>query len=191
MALTALKDITVTSTDGKIILNAAREIWIGAGGSYIKISAEGIDNVSPGQILERCASWEKQGAIGAQRQKQTFFESQKPLLYSQQLILDEALHKPDGVATLTQYIFIDQTGAILGSGTIDENGKTLRAFTDSPQQIKAVLDLNQGKWTTLTYKDPFPISSNETDKTDAGVFDYADHEKSDDSDECSDRSTET
>jgi type VI secretion system secreted protein VgrG len=77
MALAALKDITISSTDGKVILTAAKEVWLGAGGSYIRINANGIENATPGPILERCASWEKQGAMGASRQKQEFFESQR------------------------------------------------------------------------------------------------------------------
>jgi type VI secretion system secreted protein VgrG len=61
MALAALKDLTITSTDGKIILNAAKEIWIGAGGSYIQINGSGIINGSPGPILEKGASWDVPG----------------------------------------------------------------------------------------------------------------------------------
>ncbi|MFL9967093.1 DUF2345 domain-containing protein, partial [Paraburkholderia sediminicola] len=61
MALAALKDLTITSTDGRIILNAAKEIWIGAGGSYIQINGSGITNGSPGSILEKGASWDVPG----------------------------------------------------------------------------------------------------------------------------------
>ncbi|MEX3958333.1 type VI secretion system Vgr family protein [Trinickia sp. EG282A] len=57
----ALKDITITSTDGRIVLSAEKEIWIGAGGSYIKITADGIENGTSGQIVEKCASWDKPG----------------------------------------------------------------------------------------------------------------------------------
>ncbi len=62
MSLAALKDLKITSTDGKLILSAAKEVWIGAGGSYIKINATGIENGTPGDIREKCASWDKQGA---------------------------------------------------------------------------------------------------------------------------------
>jgi type VI secretion system secreted protein VgrG len=62
MSLTAAKDFAITSTDGKLILSASKEVWIGAGGSYIKITAQGIENGTPGDIRERCASWNKQGA---------------------------------------------------------------------------------------------------------------------------------
>ncbi|WP_211619434.1 DUF2345 domain-containing protein, partial [Paraburkholderia domus] len=61
MALAALKDITISSTDGRLVLTAAKEVWIGAGGSYIRINAERIENGTPGDILEKCAYWGKQG----------------------------------------------------------------------------------------------------------------------------------
>ncbi|MFL9919660.1 type VI secretion system Vgr family protein [Paraburkholderia fungorum] len=63
MELAALKDVTITSTDGKLILSAAKEVWIGAGGSYIKINASRIENGTPGDILEKCASWDKVDAV--------------------------------------------------------------------------------------------------------------------------------
>lgn len=59
MVLTALKDLTITSTNGKLVLSAAKEVWIGAGGSYIKINGACIENSTPGDILEKCASWDK------------------------------------------------------------------------------------------------------------------------------------
>jgi type VI secretion system secreted protein VgrG len=61
MALAALKDLTISSTDGRIVLTAAKEIWLGAGGSYIQINGGGIINGSPGPILERGASWDVPG----------------------------------------------------------------------------------------------------------------------------------
>ena len=62
MALSALNDVTITSANGKLILSADKEIWIGAGGSYIRITADTIENGTSGQILEKCASWDKTGA---------------------------------------------------------------------------------------------------------------------------------
>ncbi|WP_454871991.1 type VI secretion system Vgr family protein [Paraburkholderia xenovorans] len=58
MTLAALKDVTISSTDGKIIITAAKEVWIGAGGSYIQINGSGIINGSPGPILEKTALWD-------------------------------------------------------------------------------------------------------------------------------------
>ena len=65
MSLAALKDVSITSSSGRVVLSAEKEIWIGAGGSYIKISANGIENGTAGEIVEKCASWAKQGAASA------------------------------------------------------------------------------------------------------------------------------
>lgn len=63
MEISALKDLKICSVDGKLILAATKEIWIGAGGSYIKITPNGIENGTPGDILEKCASWDKPSAV--------------------------------------------------------------------------------------------------------------------------------
>ncbi len=59
LQLAALKDVTISSSDGKLVLTADKEVWIGAGGSYIRITGERIENVTPGDIFEKCASWDK------------------------------------------------------------------------------------------------------------------------------------
>jgi type VI secretion system secreted protein VgrG len=61
MMLAALKDFTITSSEGKLVLSADKEVWIGAGGSYIKITPDGIENGTTGKILEKCAAWDKPG----------------------------------------------------------------------------------------------------------------------------------
>ncbi|AIY40550.1 VgrG protein [Collimonas arenae] len=66
MLLTALKDLKITSVNGKLVLSADKEVWIGAGGSYIKIMPEGIENGTPGDIYEKCAVWSKEGAASMQ-----------------------------------------------------------------------------------------------------------------------------
>jgi type VI secretion system secreted protein VgrG len=62
MEISALKDLKISSVDGKLILAATKEVWIGAGGSYIKVTPNGIENGTPGDILEKCASWDKPSA---------------------------------------------------------------------------------------------------------------------------------
>jgi type VI secretion system secreted protein VgrG len=58
MGLAALKDFTITSTKGKIVISASKEVWIGAGGSYIQINGDGIIHGSPGPILAKGAWWD-------------------------------------------------------------------------------------------------------------------------------------
>lgn len=65
LEMSALKDLKICSVDGKLILAAAKEVWIGAGGSYIKVTPNGIENGTPGDILEKCASWDKPQATSS------------------------------------------------------------------------------------------------------------------------------
>ena len=65
MNLLAQLDVKVESATGRLILTAKQEVWMGAGGSYISIKAEGIENVTTGHILERCVSWDKPGGASA------------------------------------------------------------------------------------------------------------------------------
>ncbi len=67
-SLVGLQDVKIESADGRLILTAATEVWIGAGGSYIRIKGGLIENVTTGQILEKCGSWDKpSGASGTIR----------------------------------------------------------------------------------------------------------------------------
>lgn len=61
VSLVGLQDVKIESADGRLILTAAEEVWIGAGGSYIRIKGGLIENVTTGQILEKCGSWDKPG----------------------------------------------------------------------------------------------------------------------------------
>jgi len=66
MAFAALKDLTITSSEGRLILSAEKEIWIGTGGSYMRITGNRIENCTLGDVVERCASWDKTGPASMQ-----------------------------------------------------------------------------------------------------------------------------
>lgn len=70
MALSALKDLSIASVDGKLILSAKNEVWIGAAGSYIRINSTRIESGTPGDILEKGAAWQKR-APGSEIVKDT------------------------------------------------------------------------------------------------------------------------
>ncbi|RQH09899.1 type VI secretion system Vgr family protein [Paraburkholderia dinghuensis] len=61
VTMAGLEDVTVESSNGRVVITAAKEVWIGAGGSYISIKSGVIENVTTGQILEKCADWDKPG----------------------------------------------------------------------------------------------------------------------------------
>ncbi|WP_250474465.1 type VI secretion system Vgr family protein [Caballeronia sp. GAFFF1] len=176
IALTALKDVAVTSVNGKVVITASEEVWIGAGGSYIRINGTGIVNGSPGAILEKAAVWSKEAADGADQQTQTFFESQSERQYSQQIRVDETTLGPYN-DKLVKYYFQNEAGENLGVGNLDKQGSTLRIFTDSPTKIKSVLDVANGKWSVLKFSEPFIFEENRTDHPEAAVFDYDDHDE--------------
>ncbi|MGF6901139.1 type VI secretion system Vgr family protein [Paraburkholderia sp. GAS348] len=57
--MAALKDIKITSSNGKLILSAKDEVWIGAGGSYVRITPSNITNATPGEWIEKAVSFQK------------------------------------------------------------------------------------------------------------------------------------
>jgi type VI secretion system secreted protein VgrG len=59
--LAALKDLTVSSSEGRVVITAGKEVWVGANGSYLCLNNGGITLGTPGQILNKSASWEKDG----------------------------------------------------------------------------------------------------------------------------------
>lgn len=62
LSMLAQQDVTVESASGRLVLRAEKEMILNVGGSYIKITPDMIENGTSGQILEKCASWDKPGA---------------------------------------------------------------------------------------------------------------------------------
>lgn len=62
LTMLAQQDVTIESASGRLVLRAEKEMILNVGGSYIKITPDMIENGTSGQILEKCASWDKPGA---------------------------------------------------------------------------------------------------------------------------------
>lgn len=62
LTMLAQQDIMIESASGRVVLRAEKELILNVGGSYIKITPSLIENGTSGQILEKCASWDKPGA---------------------------------------------------------------------------------------------------------------------------------
>jgi type VI secretion system secreted protein VgrG len=133
MALAALKDLTITSTDGRVVITASKEVWIGAQGSYIKINGEGIANGTPGQILEKCASWNKSGPDSKRMPM--------PALFSSSGFFDEQIVLHDGngdVLPNTRYTLKKASGEIF-HGVTDAKGLTQRLYSESKEDFHIYL----------------------------------------------------
>uniref|UniRef100_UPI001300BBAD DUF2345 domain-containing protein n=1 Tax=Photorhabdus sp. CRCIA-P01 TaxID=2019570 RepID=UPI001300BBAD len=61
MGLEALKDITVSSHEGKVIISAKEEILLACGGGYIRIGKGQVESGAPDHIIQRGAVWQKFG----------------------------------------------------------------------------------------------------------------------------------
>ena len=61
MTLDALKDIRISSSEGKLIISAKQEIVLTSGGGYIRIADGVVECAAPDKIIQRAAVWQKFG----------------------------------------------------------------------------------------------------------------------------------
>lgn len=59
MLLDALKDIRISSSEGRILISAKNEIILTSGGRYIRIGDGTVECAAPDKIIERGAVWQK------------------------------------------------------------------------------------------------------------------------------------
>jgi type VI secretion system secreted protein VgrG len=118
MSLAAHKDVTVTS-GAKLQLAAAEEIWLCAGGSYIKITATGIESGTPGDIVEKCAYRGRQGPASME-----MADVLKDTLPTQPLFINTAASPASRSAVpagVPYKLFAD--GALVKQGITDATGQ--------------------------------------------------------------------
>jgi type VI secretion system secreted protein VgrG len=83
MLLQALQDLDMTSTEGTLNLKAKKEVRIQAGDSCLVINSNGIRAITPGDIVEQCATWKKTNPASENRAVATV-PAQAPALCSTQ-----------------------------------------------------------------------------------------------------------
>ncbi|MCG8167116.1 type VI secretion system tip protein VgrG, partial [Brenneria goodwinii] len=59
MALDALKDVQIRSSEGRIIISAKKEIILSSGGGYLRIGNGEVESGAPDKIIQRAAVWQK------------------------------------------------------------------------------------------------------------------------------------
>jgi type VI secretion system secreted protein VgrG len=128
MELAALKDLTISSTDGKVVITASKEVWIGAGGSYVQINGSGIINGSPGPILEKGATWDVPGP-DSMRVSLPDLPGEKQ--HSLQFVVRDRSGAP-----IPNYPYrLDAVDGPTWYGITDEHGRTQRVWTASPRGV--------------------------------------------------------
>lgn len=61
MTLDALKDIRISSSEGRLVISAKQEIILTSGGGYIRIADGVVECAAPDKIIQRAAVWQKFG----------------------------------------------------------------------------------------------------------------------------------
>lgn len=61
MTLDALKDIRISSSEGRLVISAMQEIILTSGGGYIRIADGVVECAAPDKIIQRAAVWQKFG----------------------------------------------------------------------------------------------------------------------------------
>ncbi|TLU70315.1 type VI secretion system tip protein VgrG [Enterobacter sp. MF024] len=61
MTLDALKDIRISSSEGRLVIRAKQEIILTSGGGYIRIADGVVECSAPDKIIQRAAVWQKFG----------------------------------------------------------------------------------------------------------------------------------
>lgn len=153
MALGALKDFTITSSEGRVILNAAKEVWIGAGGSYIQISANGIVNGSSGPIVEKTPRWSKSVANTMRSPlpvmpRAPLDQQQSNNSYTQTFDVSAVIENRAAGASLANqpYRIYLPDGKLHQQGMLGE-GATVPVCTD--QSVKVRCEIGGGDWSAI------------------------------------------
>ena len=76
MSLDALKDLSISSHDGKVIIKAKKEIILTSGGGYIRIADGTVECAAPDKIIERGAVWQKFGGKSMNEAMQSWESSE-------------------------------------------------------------------------------------------------------------------
>ncbi|WP_141392666.1 DUF2345 domain-containing protein, partial [Cobetia marina] len=136
MELTAEKDMTITSTEGTVTLQAKNEILLTSGGGYIRLSGGNIEVHGPGKIDVKGAQHSFGGPTRLSKSLTPLPDPQG--IYSEFFTLkDEQTQVPLKYA---RYRITTAEGQVF-EGRSDGEGRTQRVHTSSSQQMKVdVLD---------------------------------------------------
>ncbi|VEI72008.1 type VI secretion system Vgr family protein [Serratia rubidaea] len=117
MALDALKDVRISSSEGNIIISAKQDIvLVGSGGAYIRIGNGEVESGAPDKIIQRAAVWQKFGGQSASQMmnqyQQGHYELQPTMVWA----------GPEGAVENRQAVLSSGIGAVTEMTTAD--GKT-------------------------------------------------------------------
>ena len=128
MNISALQDITVTSGQGSVKVNASKELVLSCGGAYIKLSGGNIELGCPGNILLKATNVNQTGPATLDTPPVTF-----PKGYSEGFTTTSSAS--GAVKPFTTYKITTAEGEIY-DGISGPDGETAPIFTSMPSQLK-------------------------------------------------------
>ncbi|CAD5757277.1 putative type VI secretion protein [Escherichia coli] len=128
MNISALQDITVTSGQGSVKVNASKELVLSCGGAYIKLSGGNIELGCPGNILLKATNVNQTGPATLDTPPVTF-----PKGYSEGFTTTSSAS--GAVKPFTTYKITTAEGEVY-DGISGPDGETAPIFTSMPSQLK-------------------------------------------------------
>lgn len=128
MNVSALKEISITSGQGSVKVNACQELVLSCGGAYIKLSGGNIELGCPGNILLKAANVSKTGPASLDSLPVTF-----PKGYSGAFTIKDA--ETGEVKPFTKYKVASPEGDIF-EGISDSSGKTVPFYSSTPGKMR-------------------------------------------------------
>ncbi|MDU1874478.1 type VI secretion system tip protein VgrG [Citrobacter sp.] len=128
MGMTAKNDITVSSTEGKIIVNASEELLLSCGGAYIRLKGGNIELGCPNNILLKSMNVQKLGATSLNTPVEEL-----PRGYKGGFTITS--EKTGEIMPYISYRMTTAEGDVY-DGISDENGQTIPVYTAIPSSVK-------------------------------------------------------
>ncbi|XHA19157.1 type VI secretion system Vgr family protein [Citrobacter farmeri] len=116
MTLDALKDIRISSSEGRLVISAKQEIILTSGGGYIRIAEGAVECAAPDKIIQRAAVWQKFGGQSMSQAAQNWERAN--FSYT-----PKAIHSYDGSALPAQKLTIQAEDAASQTVSTSTDGK--------------------------------------------------------------------
>lgn len=148
MNVSALQDITITSGQGSVKVNASQELVLSCGGAYIKLSGGNIELGCPGNILLKAANVNQTGPATLDTPPLTF-----PKGYGGTFTVTDP--ESGDIKPFTSYRVTSPDGEVL-EGISDSSGKTAPFYSSTPGNVKIEFPREQkdegpGHWITVEH----------------------------------------
>ncbi|MCX8664047.1 type VI secretion system tip protein VgrG [Gilliamella sp. B2840] len=133
MSLTAQKDLTMVSQQGRTIISAKKELILTCGGAYIRLADGSIDIAAPDNVICRAATWQKTGPDSLSQMS----NEQKTSNYS---FKSRLLWQHDGTPVKNRKVRIIRADNSEINTITDENGKLPEQFGQFIEPITVVIE---------------------------------------------------